>query len=105
MPLQNVTFFLSELSLLRRQQLTRSYSEKQRYDGWYNNLAHPHWGSVGKRNNFFYGNHKGHLAGDKRVWHNQAAFDTGLPKKYTKNDNNEMIPCQDKSVSFTINLA
>ena len=22
--------------------------EKQRYDGWYNNLAHPEWGSVGK---------------------------------------------------------
>lgn len=21
--------------------------EKQRYDGWYNNLAHPEWGSVG----------------------------------------------------------
>ncbi|XP_023209588.1 dual oxidase-like isoform X1 [Centruroides sculpturatus] len=23
-----------------------SYKEKQRYDGWYNNLAHPDWGSV-----------------------------------------------------------
>jgi hypothetical protein len=22
--------------------------EKPRYDGWYNNLAHPDWGSVGK---------------------------------------------------------
>ena len=22
--------------------------EKQRYDGWYNNLAHPGWGSVGE---------------------------------------------------------
>ena len=22
--------------------------EKQRYDGWYNNLAHPEWGSVGE---------------------------------------------------------
>lgn len=22
------------------------YTEKQRYDGWYNNLAHPHWGSI-----------------------------------------------------------
>jgi hypothetical protein len=39
---------LAELSLHRRQQLTRSYSEKQRYDGWYNNLAHPQWGTVGK---------------------------------------------------------
>nr|CAD7589007.1 unnamed protein product [Timema genevievae] len=25
-----------------------SYTEKQRYDGWFNNLAHPDWGSVGK---------------------------------------------------------
>ncbi|CAB0013960.1 unnamed protein product [Nesidiocoris tenuis] len=23
-----------------------SYTEIQRYDGWFNNLAHPHWGSV-----------------------------------------------------------
>ena len=22
--------------------------ERQRYDGWYNNMAHPEWGSVGK---------------------------------------------------------
>lgn len=26
-----------------------SITEKQRYDGWFNNLAHPDWGSVGKR--------------------------------------------------------
>lgn len=26
-----------------------SYIEKQRYDGWYNNLAHPSWGSVESR--------------------------------------------------------
>lgn len=25
-----------------------SQTEKQRYDGWYNNMAHPDWGSVGK---------------------------------------------------------
>lgn len=25
-----------------------SQTEKQRYDGWFNNLAHPEWGSVGK---------------------------------------------------------
>lgn len=25
-----------------------SHTEKQRYDGWFNNLAHPDWGSVGK---------------------------------------------------------
>lgn len=25
-----------------------SYADKQRYDGWYNNLAHPDWGSIGK---------------------------------------------------------
>ncbi|XP_066998293.1 dual oxidase [Anabrus simplex] len=25
-----------------------SYSEKQRYDGWFNSLAHPDWGSVDK---------------------------------------------------------
>jgi hypothetical protein len=25
-----------------------SHIEKQRYDGWYNNLAHPDWGAVGK---------------------------------------------------------
>ena len=23
-------------------------AEMQRYDGWYNNLAHPRWGSTGK---------------------------------------------------------
>lgn len=23
--------------------------ERQRYDGWFNNLAHPEWGSVGKK--------------------------------------------------------
>jgi hypothetical protein len=27
--------------------------EKPRYDGWYNNLAHPEWGSVGKLTFFF----------------------------------------------------
>lgn len=27
-----------------------SYTEKQRYDGWFNNLAHPSWGAVGKSN-------------------------------------------------------
>ena len=26
----------------------RAFAEKQRYDGWYNNLAHPNWGSAGK---------------------------------------------------------
>ncbi|XP_071748300.1 dual oxidase isoform X2 [Lepeophtheirus salmonis] len=25
-----------------------TYGEKQRYDGWYNNLAHPSWGSIGQ---------------------------------------------------------
>lgn len=25
-----------------------SKTEKQRHDGWFNNLAHPNWGSVGK---------------------------------------------------------
>lgn len=25
-----------------------SLTEKQRYDGWFNNLAHPDWGSVSK---------------------------------------------------------
>ena len=24
------------------------FAERQRYDGWYNNLAHPNWGSAGK---------------------------------------------------------
>ena len=24
--------------------------ERQRYDGWYNNMAHPEWGAVGKLN-------------------------------------------------------
>lgn len=27
----------------------RSKAEKQRYDGWYNNLAHPSWGAIGKK--------------------------------------------------------
>ena len=22
--------------------------EKQRYDGWFNNMAHPEWGSIGE---------------------------------------------------------
>ena len=25
--------------------------ERQRYDGWYNNMAHPEWGAVGKFEN------------------------------------------------------
>ncbi|KAJ6648402.1 Dual oxidase [Pseudolycoriella hygida] len=25
------------------------HSEKQRYDGWYNNMAHPDWGSVAEK--------------------------------------------------------
>lgn len=25
-----------------------SFTEKQRFDGWFNNLAHPPWGSIGK---------------------------------------------------------
>lgn len=25
-----------------------AFTEKQRYDGWFNNLAHPDWGTVGK---------------------------------------------------------
>lgn len=25
-----------------------SQTEKQRYDGWFNNMAHPEWGAVGK---------------------------------------------------------
>lgn len=28
--------------------------EKQRHDGWFNNLAHPSWGSVGKSNYIIY---------------------------------------------------
>lgn len=34
--------------------------EKPRYDGWYNNLAHPEWGSVGKLNFFFHGSFNFH---------------------------------------------
>ena len=30
-----------------------AYTEKQRYDGWYNNLAHPDWGSVGKYRQYY----------------------------------------------------
>jgi len=33
---------LSDLSEAR----DRAFAEKQRYDGWYNNLAHPNWGSA-----------------------------------------------------------
>lgn len=36
-----IVFFLFSEQIL-------GHSEKQRYDGWYNNLAHPDWGSVGK---------------------------------------------------------
>lgn len=40
--IKNVFFFhLSTEQIL-------GHSEKQRYDGWYNNLAHPDWGTVGK---------------------------------------------------------
>lgn len=35
------------ISILFTERIRGSY-EKQRYDGWYNNLAHPEWGSVGK---------------------------------------------------------
>ena len=27
--------------------------ERQRYDGWYNNMAHPEWGAVGNNNPTF----------------------------------------------------
>ena len=30
-------------------QRTRMYSEKQRYDGYFNNLAHPTWGTIGNK--------------------------------------------------------
>lgn len=35
-----------------------THTEKQRYDGWYNNLGHPEWGSVGKQSvlNLIYSN-------------------------------------------------
>lgn len=29
--------------------VVHSYADKQRYDGWYNNLAHPDWGSIDSR--------------------------------------------------------
>lgn len=32
-----------------KEDIPESYIEKQRYDGWYNNLAHPSWGSVESR--------------------------------------------------------
>nr|BAM76968.1 dual oxidase [Penaeus japonicus] len=32
-----------------KEDIPESYIEKQRYDGWYNNLAHPAWGSVESR--------------------------------------------------------
>lgn len=35
------------LSLLSPDEIL-SQTEKQRYDGWFNNLAHPEWGSVGE---------------------------------------------------------
>lgn len=45
-------WILSELFFFFAEKLL-SHSEKQRYDGWYNNLAHPDWGTVGKRNIFY----------------------------------------------------
>ncbi|CRK94093.1 CLUMA_CG007616, isoform A [Clunio marinus] len=30
--------------------------EKQRYDGYYNNLAHPDWGAIGELYNYEYKN-------------------------------------------------
>lgn len=38
-------FFFSEKIL--------SQLEKQRYDGWYNNLAHPDWGATGEFTSLF----------------------------------------------------
>lgn len=35
-------------SSLRKKRDMYFMSEMQRYDGWYNNLAHPRWGSTGK---------------------------------------------------------
>jgi len=31
-----------------------SFTEKQRFDGWFNNLAHPQWGSIGMSKLIFY---------------------------------------------------
>lgn len=39
--------FIKRLSItLHSTEKFYSHSEKQRYDGWYNNLAHPDWGTV-----------------------------------------------------------
>lgn len=38
--------FLSSFLVVSDQLLSKT--EKQRHDGWFNNLAHPDWGSVGK---------------------------------------------------------
>ena len=37
----------NEATVLRSKSVQAEAAEYQRYDGWYNNLAHPHWGSVG----------------------------------------------------------
>lgn len=39
---------LENVFLLFLTGVAHSYADKQRYDGWYNNLAHPDWGSIGK---------------------------------------------------------
>lgn len=44
-------YFLILISLFSFLLISEKYYsqiEKQRYDGWYNNLAHPDWGAVGK---------------------------------------------------------
>lgn len=42
----SLTYFSSSLCFIAEKYY--SQIEKQRYDGWYNNLAHPQWGAVGK---------------------------------------------------------
>ena len=40
-------FCLLASAVTAQENMTNKY-EQQRYDGWYNNLAHPNWGSAGK---------------------------------------------------------
>lgn len=40
--------FLRRFSVKQYSPARHVHAEKQRYDGWYNNLAHQDWGAVGE---------------------------------------------------------
>lgn len=65
-----------------------SQTEKQRYDGWYNNMAHPDWGSVGKFHSIY---RIIKANGYVLLVHFECALNAGAKKKINKYCHNERM--------------